>query len=499
MDYSDYLSGIQLTKVVNVSGVDHKASVKSISPEKLSNMWQIGLDSAKLTFHSTTQTHIRDITNRSEKRFKTLRHHRQYKHLSGYLSHFASDTFEAKVRSLTGNKYIQLFCNRGNYSEVYPIENKSDAHLALSMFFNDVGIPSEILTDGAKELTRGKWKEKCQRYEVVQRTTEPYSPWQNHAEREGGIIKRKVRSLMRKTNTPVRLWDYCWKYVSGIRSLTATNHPALDGRTPFELVHGYTPNISEYTLFEWFQWVKYHDPADPDVWKPGRWLGPATHIGQGMAFNVLTEKGEVKVRSSVLKFDDDSLEKDNSKRRKDDFTKEMESYIGNYSKATIRSSEIEHDDPYDALFPLDNLSMEDDPAMVETDVKIDPEKDPPFVEDHDKMLGTRIPFTFMGETIEGVVKGRKRNSDGTLVGTENKNPILDSRVYEVELPDGSYSEYSYNVLLENLHGQTDIIGNTYALLKEISDHRMEDDAIPTERGWVHLANNIRKRVTTTKG
>ena len=67
----------------------------------------------------------------------------------------------------------------------------------------------------------------------------------------------------------------------------------------------------------------------------------------------------------------------------------MESYIGNYSKATIRSLEIEHDDPYDALFALDNLSMEDDPAMVETDVKIDSEKDPPFVEDHNKMLGNK--------------------------------------------------------------------------------------------------------------
>ena len=93
----------------------------------------------------------------------------------------------------------------------------------------------------------------------------------------------------------------------------------------------------------------------------------------------------------------------------------MESYIGNYSKAIIRSLENEHDDPYDALFPSNNLSMEDDLAMVETDVKTDSEKDPPFVEDHDKMLGTRIPLTFMGETIEGIVKGRKRNSDGTMV------------------------------------------------------------------------------------
>ena len=78
-----------------------------------------------------------------------------------------------------------------------------------------------------------------------------------------------------------------------------------------------------------------------------------------------------KVRSSVLKSDDDSLEVGKIKRRKDDFTKEMESYIGNYSKATIRSSENEDDDPYDGLFPSDNLSMEDDPEMGETEVNID--------------------------------------------------------------------------------------------------------------------------------
>ena len=41
--------------------------------------------------------------------------------------------------------------------------------------------------------------------------------------------------------------------------------------------------------------------------------------------------------------------------------------------------------------------------------------------------------------------------------------------------------------------------NSYAAFKEISDHKMEDDAIPVERGWVYFANNICKRVTTTKG
>ena len=77
-----------------------------------------------------------------------------------YLLRFTSDAFEAKDRSLAGNKYIQLFCNQDNYSKAYALENKSDAHRALSMFLNDVGIPLEILTDVAKELTKRKWKKK---------------------------------------------------------------------------------------------------------------------------------------------------------------------------------------------------------------------------------------------------------------------------------------------------------------------------------------------------
>ena len=90
-----------------------------------------------------------------------------------------------------------------------------------------------------------------------------------------------------------------------------------------------------------------------------------------MAFNVFTKKGEVKVRSSVLKSDDDSLEVDNIERREDDFTKKIDSCLGNYSKATIRNLENEDDDPYDGLFPSDDLSMEDDLVMGETEVNID--------------------------------------------------------------------------------------------------------------------------------
>ena len=95
-------------------------------------------------------------------------------------------------------------------------------------------------------------------------TTEPHSPWQNHAELVGGIIKRRVKNTMRRTNTPIVLWDYCWEFMAMLRSLTVTDLPILEGVTPYEKVHKYTPDIAEYVGFDWYQWVLYHDPKDPN-------------------------------------------------------------------------------------------------------------------------------------------------------------------------------------------------------------------------------------------
>ena len=53
---------------------------------------------------------------------------------------------------------------------------------------------------------------------------------------------------------------------------------------------------------------------------------------------------------------------------------------------------------------------------------------------------------------------RKRNAAGSLVGTKKSNPILDSRIYEVEYPDGSIVGYSTNVITECLYSKTDDYG-----------------------------------------
>jgi len=157
-----------------MSAVSHN-SYSSLTPEYLAKKWGISLESAKHTITSTSHNSIRTTTGSTPKRFRIRAHQSCYRQLGGYLSTFASDTFSSKVKSLRGNNYVQLFCNRANFVRSYPINLKSHAYHSLDRFIHEVGVPTELLTDGAKELTQSEWSKICQRHHIYQVCTEPRS------------------------------------------------------------------------------------------------------------------------------------------------------------------------------------------------------------------------------------------------------------------------------------------------------------------------------------
>ena len=57
------------------------------------------------------------------------------------------------------------------------------------------------------------------------------------------------------------------------------------------------------------------------------------------------------------------------------------------------------------------------------------------------------------------VKRRAINFSGRPVGTPHENPMMDTREYIVEFPYGLESEYSANVITENMWTQCDVEGN----------------------------------------
>ena len=312
---------------------------------------------------------------------------------------------------------------------------------------------------------------------------------------------------MKERNTPVVLWDYCWEYVAAIRSFVAVENMYLDDVTPFQKVHGYTPNITEYTTFKWYDWVEYHDPKDSDKSRIGRWLGPAHNIGQGLCSHILSSDGKVVSRSTVIPIPPNELATSEMQERMTMHSKNIEKIIGNFSQSTLDNTEMKNENVYDNLFESDSLDDEFiDPQEVDEygnpihipDADL-PVNDAALVENDDSIIGIKVPLPHGGELLEGTVRKRKRTPDGELVGTANPNLALDSRIYEVEFPDGSYQEYATNTLVENLFSHVDSDGMHHALLKGIIDHKQLDNAVSMEEGTYVDKHGATRRVITTQG
>jgi hypothetical protein len=76
--------------------------------------------------------------------------------------------------------------------------------------------------------------------------------------------------------------------------------------------------------------------------------------------------------------------------------------------------------------------------------------------------------------------GCKRDLDGNLVGTYNSNPILNSRIYLAEFPDGHIMEYSANLITEAIYASMNNDGNEELLFKEIVADRKKHKAMTRE-------------------
>ena len=98
----------------------------------------------------------------------------------------------ATAKSTRGHKCAQVFTNGSGYDLFYPMKKESDASEALNEFIWLVGVPKELISDGAQAETQGEFGKVKKEYWIQQRITEPHSPWQNRAESTIREIKRGI-------------------------------------------------------------------------------------------------------------------------------------------------------------------------------------------------------------------------------------------------------------------------------------------------------------------
>ena len=396
----------------------------------------------------------------------------------------------AKTRSVRDNGSAEVFTN-GRFVSVHPTPNKTGHTVGrtLNEFIHEVGVPAKIVVDGASEKLGPKteWMKLIRTHHIDQGVTEAYSHWQNRAEDAIREVRRRWRLLYQRRSIPKRLWDYAVVHIARVMSLTVR---AGSDRTPMEEMTGETPDISEYLDFDFYDWVWYIDNPNDKEEPPklGRWIGVADNYGASMCFFVLAQNAKVLARSTVQRVT-------RSEEANSDIAARMKSYE---SEVNGRLDDAKH---------VNEPTRDGDILLEDDDFPVTPVQDSPHKDEDDtwqasdafdEMVGANVMLPRGDGRIDATVLKRKRDDDGSAIGRKHSNPMMDTRLYEVELADGSIEEVFANTIAENLYSQVDSEGRQYYLLREIMDHRKDDTALDEPESWIKHGSN-RTRRKTTKG
>ena len=157
-------------------------SKTSISPEKLSKMWHIGLCTAERTLKATTYKCTR-TTGLLAKRYKTDKAQLRYNQLSRHNGTFYVDYLKCAVKSIRGFIGGTIYTNKLGFKKFFPHEDERGTSTALGLrqFIDMVGLPASLHTDGHNNFVEGEYKRLIRKFGIPHTMTEPHSPWQNRA------------------------------------------------------------------------------------------------------------------------------------------------------------------------------------------------------------------------------------------------------------------------------------------------------------------------------
>ena len=159
-------------EIREVASMSTSGAGSVITKEILARRWFIGMDTMHRTLKVTTQAGIRKFLHPMECCVKT-------------------------------QQCTQVFTDGQGWDQFYPQHKKNEAGYSLNRLIDETGvIPCNIVTDDAMEETGGTWKAVVNEHHIVQKWTEPYSPWQNKAEASIHELKKFIKCVMVQTGVP---------------------------------------------------------------------------------------------------------------------------------------------------------------------------------------------------------------------------------------------------------------------------------------------------------
>ena len=158
-----------------------------------------------------------------------------------------------QVESIDHKRYGITFTEvNSRYRWFYALRRKSDALDAFKQFYAEITSKGftirSLKSDNGGEYISTDFKTFCTSKHIVQRFTQPHTPQSNsYSERFNRILGERTRAMLSGSNLPNFLWaeamqttTYLYNRMIGPGSIT---------QTPFELLFGFKPNISNLRAY----------------------------------------------------------------------------------------------------------------------------------------------------------------------------------------------------------------------------------------------------------
>jgi hypothetical protein len=145
----------------------------------------------------------------------------------------------------------------------------------------------------------------------------------------------------------------------------------------------------------------------------------------------------------------------------------------------LKDSEVTFTVDGEPMTTMDTIFDDEDDALDKTE---EPEAQQLHAEDvsksdFDQYINAEFVITNNGEATKAGIVAWRRDKDFVPVGKRNSNPLLDTREYDVQLSDGTRQCVTANLIAESILSQVNDEGNSFAIIKDIIDHRKDDSAV----------------------
>ena len=148
----------------------------------------------------------------------------------------------------------------------------------------------------------------------------------------------------------------------------------------------------------------------------------------------------------------------------------------------------------DADFAVEFNQIFDNIDVPEADENVDPDS-----YDHNLDMELKLDSGSSDHPQLARVTKRLKDHRENPIGTGNSNPVLDTRMYEIEFADGHKQALSVNTINENMFASIDKKGHRHLLLDSIIGFRKTKETKGKEDSFVLSSNKNKRRREKTKG